>query len=574
MAYPSVLLTKFLFLILVCGILTVAALDSSLYYCNLAGYLFIFIVPAFLVKDLISRMPLKRRPSIIEALYVGWCIIVGITQTLFVKQLGASALMTLCSGLFIVTCTKEWAGKMLGALFTATLLLCTYFLADYYYHLLAFKQTRDIIGIFYNSGPFSIFVSLFWPLALIRYCRGYKVQASLYFGLTLLLLSITLSRTSIGIAFLSTAAFFLTRIKAKHLVGAIALLIFTSAFLFWLKPTSVIGRLCVWKVTSGLFLKNRTWGVGLSNFTNAYNSYKATVPEELCSEFLDKVDYPFNEPIKIFVEGGVISGAFLTTIALLTFNSLSRRRGRYNAKLAIAAAIVPPFLFSYPLSSLPLSLVIVCYLVILKPNRVILKPNRVILKPNRVILKPNRRLALTQWHAWKVKTCIVLVLIALLSCLYPAFKQIRTEIDLSNFLYEYANPEIPRSIVFENNAHLRQHPIFAAHHGKYLVNSGRYKEAIAVNEYASNHIADPMLLCTLAEALSASAMTSEAEIVLQRAIWMAPKRIYPRFQLFKLYLAIGDNKQARDIGGIILSRTEGSKNVAAVEMRQFVLAHL
>jgi len=427
-----------------------------------------------------------------------------------------------------------------------------------------------ITGSFFNSGPYSGYLSAVFPIALGLYLFFDKypvIATSPFKGLikytslitllgVILVLSVTMSRAAwVALIFSGSLLLFFRyhwnirflevfNSRIKRAIGISLGLVIVAVVglgLYHLKKNSADGRTLIWKASWEMIQEKPWLGLGFDRFQASYMESQASWfrnnPYDPAASLADDVVYAFNDGIQLLVEQGIV-GFFI--IFLLLFAAFKVRGTWDNPEIWLAQAGLVSILifgmFSYPSHILPIKICGVFYLAVLAGRSPVLVEWR-FLKYQRTIK-----------GAMALLACFVgLGTFMVSSKLFSAAKNWNYAYTLyqgGTFgpaveVYELALP------MFDRNGE------FLTNYGKALSMTGRHREAVHVLEKAKNYLGNSIIQTTLGDSYKALGMYGQVESAYQLAADMLPDRFYPRYLLVKLYASMGawDNMEplAKDL---------------------------
>ena len=254
-----------------------------------------------------------------------------------------------------------------------------------------------ITGSFFNPGPYAGYLASIIPIGF-TWCL-FKPSFSIkngeqnlflkYLGrgicssgfIILLALAGTGSRSawlsitiSFIVLFVSKYSFF-TKIKRlpnikKVSLSLIILCLFIAGIigLIAIRPSSILGRILIWKITANIIKEHFLYGVGFDNFKayymNAQADYFKIGTRHGDSMVAGDTVYCFNDFLQYIVENGWIgiSLSILILIAAFRVKNLFQKDIFLNLSKAGLAGIIVFALFSYPCQILPIKSAAFCYL--------------------------------------------------------------------------------------------------------------------------------------------------------------------------------------------------------------------
>jgi O-antigen polymerase len=416
-----------------------------------------------------------------------------------------------------------------------------------------------ITGSFFNPGPFSGYLISIFPVALgvilvpktaLTNYLGQKLSVLLKnvsfvtFITILLILPAGSSRVAwLGLVIASLyllvvsdkfkpviQKLFNNSIK-KWILNIIILftIIATVTGLYLMKKNSADGRFLIWKITSNTIKDQPLWGHGIDKFKSYYMDYQANYfknnPDTKESLVASDVIYPFNEPLRIASETGLIGLIILISIFFyaLTNNKTGEEDGQFNLIVLARAGLISVLIFSffsYPIDIVPIMVNVLLYLAIIGKS-----------KRQVFLISLGLRKNLVRFPLLVVLLSIVFLTINLfyrLNQTYSEWNYAVLTYNMGDYIsasreYEKIQPE------------LKYNGNFLIYYGKALSMAGRSEEAIKVLEYSKNYLNNTILYTTLGDSYKETGQPLKAEAAYLHAAQMVPTRFYPKYLLAKLY---------------------------------------
>ena len=213
-------------------------------------------------------------------------------------------------------------------------------------------------GTFFNPGPWGGFLAVAWVVAVWEALRRYRAGESKparWFAAAALPLAFALVLSDSRAAWLAVAVVPLAsgwrrfaRWKMRCRLLAVGIALAVGCVLVAYKWESALGRLLVWRVTAGMVADDPLCGQGWGGFQAEYMHYQADYflargDGSAFAAVAGNVFYAFNEYLKILAEGGILGLAFF--LALLWQMWRARRAAPLGG--GMLALLVFAF-FSYP----------------------------------------------------------------------------------------------------------------------------------------------------------------------------------------------------------------------------------
>ncbi len=444
----------------------------------------------------------------------------------------------------------------------------------------------SVTGTFFNPGPYAGFLSSVWIIGLVIYifknevkkfllknehCYGFEetklLQLLIDYVTPITLISILLiipathSRAAwVSIMISSLVIFemrykllsklFLTKAKKLKLViivtGAFLILI-GSLTLYSLKKESANGRAFIWEVGIEMVKGNPIFGIGFDRFKADYMNYQAQYfienDETAKIDVADNTIYAFNDLLQNLVEGGLMGILFLIVTIIYTYKLKS---GIDNYFLSIIAKLTLLTIgifacFSYPMHILPIKLIMVVSIALLSCLDYKFKQFSIESKQLHLI--------------YKGLTSIFLVV-----CLVSFTLNVRerhigySEWKMASVQYQVQNYEDAVSVFQTLYPIFKRDGEFLMTYGKSLSMIDRNVEAIKILNKAKNHLNNTIIETTLGNNFKDLKQYDKAVNYYENAKQMVPSRIYPSYLMAKLYEEMGDSRNAKLIAQKILAK--------------------
>lgn len=457
----------------------------------------------------------------------------------------------------------------------------------------SFNKFFLITGSFSNPGSFSGFLVIVLPIAMGIYLfknnlhsielinrKEFMGQKWLTHLALVVIIPIILiipaaeSRAAWLATLVSTSYILAIRFDLIHVIKSpkflkrIALISIPTIFLFMvgslklyqLKKESADGRLLIWKITTNMISEKPIFGHGLGKFKANYMDYQAayfnkqsnTKSEE---QVASDVIYAFNECLHITSELGLFGLVLFTTLIIFAFVSATKSKGGVPVTLARASLISFAVfsLFSYPLSNLPIKLILICLIAII----------------SNFSARRFNSSSLQGIRFWGQKSAGISLIVAACSAIYfiqPIKSSCQT---WKNGFDEYERGTFEESTKLYDQAYaiLKLNGDFLQHYGKALSMSGRHKKAIDILGEAKSYQNNAALESALGMSYEAIGKYSSAEKAYLKAFYMAPSRFYAEYLLAKLYFNVGQHKKAKMIATKLINKEAKIESTAVIEIK-------
>ncbi len=300
----------------------------------------------------------------------------------------------------------------------------------------------------------------------------------------------------------------------RHIPVYAALCLAASAAIVMYRSESVMARLLIWNVTSGMIADRPLLGCGAGMFKMNYMGYQADYfarnPESRLAGVADNVIYPYNEFLHITAETGIIGFVLVLAMLIMIFREAGDKR-----LLSPLAALIVFSCFSYPLSKFSLA---------------VLFP---LLAGSIGTGSKTRRTT----RGIAALTALSLLLTAVSAYTISVYRDSINEIRSMKHGYEPATAEM-----------------YAVHFRR-IYTDNRINALTAslcgIHPELLDHIEDDLIIpgcesqCILAEYHIGRNGMAAGEKYLVEASCMIPTRIRPQYMLWKLYLSTGKYAEAK-----------------------------
>jgi tetratricopeptide (TPR) repeat protein len=434
-------------------------------------------------------------------------------------------------------------------------------------------------GSFFNPGPYSGYLALVMPLAIVEACRKNGLQAVRFISiLTVIAILLVLPAAMSRAAWMATIAgglvlglkwivdngqvkeYCRNHKKQVRIACCALVLVFLAGFagMYFLKKTSADGRLLIWKVAAMTAVKHPL-GVGLGNFCGAYGdtqagyfaSGRATETEEYVTGY---TEYGFNEYLQILVESGVVPFLLFAFIVARSFRSLFKRHAGMAGSLA--SLLVFAF-FSYPFSILPF-LIVLSFLL-----SACSQPPPSPEAANGAGERKTSRLTGIAGSILLAGACLFIVIHQ-----YPTYKSWQDWRDLRAY-----GKSMFRDIFYEYESlypHLNDNVLFLFDYGRLLLDEGHHEKSNEVFARASQICCDPVLYNFMGMNYQALKDYENAEACYLKSSRIVPNRLYPLHLLMKLYTEMGLPEKAREMAATVLEKKPKVPSQSVREMKEYV----
>lgn len=390
------------------------------------------------------------------------------------------------------------------------------------------------------GNPNALSISLMMPLFFVwpTFLSGKRKIVGI--GILLLLISaiIILQCRSVWIAvFVGFSAYYYHNILAffkrnpplKQALIIFLVIAFTvcGAYgLYRFKPESTIGRVLIWKNAVEMLTEKPIFGIGLGNFSKAYNLKQAayfaqgrgSAQEITVARF---TNMPYNEYLHIFIESGIPSGLLFLTTLYLVLKALKKHRQRQEKRIILAAfsALDTASLFNYTLLVPTVAFQFVMLISLLSAQ----KAKAFSLSANKALL-PALLLILTSLGVLQYK-------VSQHQIINGRFQQIKT----AKAMHQYYE---------KHQGLLRQNPKSLYIYGLGQLREQNPTKAIELFALAATKASNYNIYLMRGKAYGLTKEFSQAEEDLMMAHNMVPGLLRPRYELVKLYSKTGQKAKA------------------------------
>lgn len=343
------------------------------------------------------------------------------------------------------------------------------------------------------------------------------------------------------------------------LLTVVLLSITTAGFgLYSMKKGSADGRMLIWQVTSQLIKQSPVTGHGTGAFNALYMNEQASWFEsgkgtEAQAMVAGSPEAPFNEPLKLWLEKGLI--AILLAGGILFFIFVSNKPPTYNYKLktqnpklsTINPKLITCFkgalisllvfsLFSYPfdISSFVLQLVILIALLAGTSNQMLTITGR-------------KSLFLTS----PIAIIIILGSIHYVPQRQAHYQAMKTWQE-ANQLYNYRSYQASVAAYEEAFPPLQKNGLFLQMYGKALNMDEQHQKSNDILTMAQQRFSGQIIQNTLGDNHKTLGNYTESESAYLKSVHMVPSLLLPKYLLAKLYNESGQHQKAQHTAEKIL----------------------
>jgi tetratricopeptide (TPR) repeat protein len=319
------------------------------------------------------------------------------------------------------------------------------------------------------------------------------------------------------------------------------------------KKDSADGRLLMWKMGAKVMVENPLTGVGQGYYRGAYGDIQAdyfTAAERSATEI--KVagcpEYGFNEYLHIGAETGIVGFLLFLLLVITTLGRLFRHRSYYAFGLL---ALLVFALFSYPLSILPIKIMLVAFFAFAGTCPVRYRKSTI---------------AETVTVGATLATCICIG--AFLTNPYvQRIEAVREWQDIRRWysmkFYSYVVDDYPELLSL-----MKENPEFMFEYGRSLYMEGFYRESIDVLVPATRLSCDPMYYNVIGNSYKALGEYDMAAEAYLKAHHIIPHRMYPLYLLGRMYSEIKNAEKAVYYARLVVDMIPKIESPATRDMQQ------
>lgn len=421
-----------------------------------------------------------------------------------------------------------------------------------------------LTGNFLNPGPYS--ASLMMALSALavylrdarfvqRYVIGHKADVKVYllFVVAILVAAVLLCTFSRA-AFAGLLLVLLVSMRRYYFKYRYAVWTTTVALvlvLIVLKQGSACGRLAIWWASVASMLHSPWLGAGIGGFARACGDGMAELyachPDSVLFQSAGVTDNAYNIIVQTAAEQGVVGLALFLALAIIVMRRLyTQSRPLFYAALSLLVFAM----FSYPFSQLPYLLLVAVVLAWSNSQQA-------------------ETGAVRLWHS-------ALLIIAFLLCGASAWiikPQVEARCDADKSYKTFAGLQ---SSAFVNDYYQllpleTDNARFLFDFGVTLRKVRRFRDSNAMLRKGSQVSADPMFYVVMGNNYAYEGLMAEARQSYLHAFAMMPNRLYPLYQLMKLYESTENKVQARAIALRIVRLKEKVPSPATAAMRKKAL---
>jgi tetratricopeptide (TPR) repeat protein len=439
----------------------------------------------------------------------------------------------------------------------------------------------DIRGSFNNSSIFANFLVLTTLISiyLLYYFFKYSNYSNITrYGIIILLLLTTIiqilviiysnSRTawiSFSISLL-ILMYYLLHKKLYTKVGKHQRIVFTcfiifllitfSPFLYHLKKDSANGRLLIWLASINMIMNDPVFGNGVNYFQSNYLHYQAKYltdnPQSQYSLLADNVHVPFNEPLRILIEQGMVGFFLLILVVVKLFkiklNYFSRISQDTSLLKSILLAICLISLFSYPNNIIQIKYMLVLTIAFLASSS----------KLSIKSIEISKICTCSIYHKFNTKfiyTILTLVSFSIIS--FISFNYLKAYIKWNDTMVNINQNNYYSRVSMLDDLYgiLRNDEVFLVVYGKVLNRSGIPENAVSILEKSIEIYPSVDAYIELGISHKMLGNYEQAEIAWKYASKIVPSRIYPLYLMAKMNYEIGNIERGKFVLRHIQNKT-------------------
>lgn len=408
-------------------------------------------------------------------------------------------------------------------------------------------------GTFLNPGPYSASLAM-GLVVLCQYKEEMQKDCSLYKDIRLshlltvgimafiIILPSTWSRAALLSAAVCLCIVYWKRLRRWRwwLLGVCLVAI---ALLYYLKSGSANGRLAVNYIAAQCVVDSPLVGNGIGSFFYCYAGKTAELANTglpFDANALDVLDYAFNDFMLVAVEQGLAGLMFALLLAGLSLYTL----WRMSRSLALGLLSLLAFsLFSYPFELLPYQ-VIAVVLIAYSANGA---------------------------RSCKLHVNIFAVMVVALLLAYLPWGQLKAKREAERE-YKMMAGMTDKAFIddyYELMPMLDDNRNFLFDFAKTLRKARRYNDSNAMLRKGALISNDPMFYVLQGNNYRDMGYWQLAENSYQKAFSVMPNRLYPLYQLMRLYEQMGDKEKTMRMAWRIISFKEKVESPATREMKRF-----
>lgn len=432
-----------------------------------------------------------------------------------------------------------------------------------------------ITGSFYNPGPYTGYVGVFFPIALCQALNvSNKVERCIWIfilGLLVCVIPAGMSRSAwlavlFGTLFVVTVYLNLYQ-KCKVLYNKyrrlliicfciLVLAISVVVFLFAIvKPWSVCGRFFIWNRAVSAIIKSPLLGYGPGTFPYIYGIEQSSYFSEGNYYDWEKYvagapDFAFNEYLQMLVEGGMV-----LFILVLVFIFLTLYTGIKRKKYSACAGLFTFYVFAlsaYPMQVLPFGIIVILL--------------------SSICISECKQPEYSLRRSYLLGGIYILYFVIFIISMSKLndFRAAKDKILHAIHLYNLSMYAEAFSIFEANYDFIEQNPRILFLYADILCKQNNYGYAINILKRAEKLSNDVSILNAKAECYKEMGKYELAEMCYKQSINRMPIRLYPYYKLAKLYALPSylNLKKMKEMAEFVLTHEPKVGSTMAVLMRK------
>jgi hypothetical protein len=371
---------------------------------------------------------------------------------------------------------------------------------------------------------------LFWLRIILSMILGCAILLIVYLG----------SRAAI-LSMLVIAVFHLkyhTRVLSKRSLsrGLLFFLVVIALALLFYKYKSSGSRAFIWYNSLTLIRSNFFGGVGLGRFDAEYNAvqcdfFRTHAENNVFTDIAAHVDTGYNDFLELFVECGCVSAFALIVLIGTAITAMFRSKDHQVRPFLISLIAFVPIMLSW--STLK-------FLPFLLPFVVVLAVASYAVSNTKTVSFGSRANVALHIFVVGVSFCVVWQGLVL----NKAYNRYKEAIKTGNndFFYEaYQKLKFNGRFLFDYAVALKR--------------AGDHEMAVSLLDEATTWSYAPRIFILKGEIFQLVDKNMQAAVNYEKAHYIAPSRLYPRYKLARLYFAIGNCKKGMELAQQIIGHT-------------------
>ena len=407
-------------------------------------------------------------------------------------------------------------------------------------------------GTFHNPGPYSAAIAMGMSLIIsMLHGEGRTVRKKYYYAFLFIgciILSITWSRSAfVAVSVISILIYWshVKRYKYYVICGSIIM----AAFILYMKIGSALGRIVIWVISISLIGGKPFCGYGVNGFEGAYSSGLINFFSDasLCqfAKYVNIAEYSFNDFIQLAVEQGLIGLSFAIFSLIIVLRMLFKESKPLfwgSISLILFAQ------FSYPFQLMPYKIIIIICASYAGCKDVLFRRSRI-------------------WNIPLIAMSLCLCLVSFYNIIMRINNARKAELLFRSYYFNMKDYYALLPSCSENK-------YFLFDFGKRLRQDKRYLDSNGILSMGLRISNDPMFLVLMGNNYRDMKILDKAEMCFKRAYMQMPNRLYPLFQLYKLYDLMNENVKKLEVAEKLRSLKPKVETVATSQMQyeiEFIL---